>query len=109
VVCRSKHQGDLGIQDLEIKNRALLCKRLLKLLAREGISQTLLRRKYTGSNVLSQVTWKSGDSHFLAGLMAKKKFFFLYGSFSIKDESEIRFWKDKWIGNTMLQEQYPAL
>jgi hypothetical protein len=41
--------------------------------------------------------------------MAMKKFFFGLGSFSIKDSSEIRFWKDKWLGNATLQEQYPAL
>jgi hypothetical protein len=36
-------------------------------------------------------------------------FFFGLGSFSIKDGSEIRFWKDKWLGNATLWEQYPAL
>jgi hypothetical protein len=29
--------------------------------------------------------------------------------FSIKDGSEIRFWEDKWLVNTTLREQYPAL
>jgi hypothetical protein len=41
--------------------------------------------------------------------MARNKFFFGLGSFSIKDGSEIRFWKDKWLGNATLREQYPAL
>ena len=41
--------------------------------------------------------------------MAMKKFFFPYGSFSIKDGSEIRFWEDTWLGTTPLREQYPAL
>jgi hypothetical protein len=41
--------------------------------------------------------------------MATKKFFFCLGSFSIKDGSEISFWVDKWLGNTTLREQYPAL
>ena len=41
--------------------------------------------------------------------MATKKFFFPYGSFSIKDGSEIRFWEDKWLGSTTLHEQYPAI
>jgi hypothetical protein len=41
--------------------------------------------------------------------MAMKKFFFPYGSFSIKDGSEIRFLEDKWLGNATLREQYPAL
>jgi hypothetical protein len=33
-----------------------------------------------------------------------KKFFFPYGSFSIKDGSEIRFWKYKWLGNATHRE-----
>ena len=41
--------------------------------------------------------------------MATKKYFFRFGSFSIKDGSEIRFWEDKWLGHTTLREQYPAL
>ena len=109
VVCRPKDHGGLGIHDLQVKNRALLGKWLFKLLTEDGVWQTLLRRKYVGSSALSQVSWKSGDSHFWAGLMATKKFFFPYGSFSIKDGSEIRFWEDTWLGITPLREQYPAL
>jgi hypothetical protein len=40
VVCCPKDQGGLGIQDLEIKNRALLGKWLFKLLTEDGIWQT---------------------------------------------------------------------
>jgi hypothetical protein len=41
--------------------------------------------------------------------MAAKKHLFHFGSFAIKDGSEIRFWEDKWLGNAALREQYPAL
>jgi hypothetical protein len=41
--------------------------------------------------------------------MATKKYFFGMCSFSIKDRSEIRFWKDNWLGNATLRGQYPAL
>ena len=56
-----------------------------------------------GSKAVSQVYWKPGDSHFWAGLMATKKYSFRYGSFSIKNGSEIRFWEDKWLGNATLR------
>jgi hypothetical protein len=69
----------------------------------------LLRRKYTGSKVLSQINWKPRDSHFWAGLMYAKKYFFRHGSFLIKDGSEIRFREDSWLGNLPLKDQYPAL
>jgi hypothetical protein len=39
----------------------------------------------------------------------QKKHFFGHGTFLIKDGSEIHFWEDKWLGNTSLREQYPAL
>jgi hypothetical protein len=48
-------------------------------------------------------------SHIWASLMATKKFFFRYGTFSIKDGSQIRFWEDSWLGNSPLSEQYVAL
>jgi hypothetical protein len=41
--------------------------------------------------------------------MATKKFFFSYCSFLINDGSQIRFWEDKWLVNTSLQEQYSDL
>ena len=58
---------------------------------------------------MSQVVWKPGDSHFWAGLMASKNHFFRFGKFIIKDGSQIIFWEDKWLGQTTLREQYPAL
>jgi hypothetical protein len=92
VVCRPKDQGGLAVQDLEVKNRALLGKWLIKLLSKDGIWQTLLRGKYVGPNVLSRGFW--GFS-FLDSIMATKKFFFFpYGYFSIRDGSKIRFQED---------------
>jgi hypothetical protein len=82
---------------------------MFKLLTEDGIWQTILRRKYIGSKTLSQVVWKPGDSHFWAGLMAAKKFFFRHGTFSIKNGAQIWFWEDIWLGNAPLCEQYPAL
>jgi hypothetical protein len=64
VVCSPKDQGGLGIHDLEVKNIALLGKRLFKLLMEEGTWQTILKMKYIGQKVLCQVLWKLGDSHF---------------------------------------------
>jgi hypothetical protein len=87
VVCRPKDQSGLGFHDLEVINSALLGKWLFKLLTRNGVWQTLLKRKYIGSKALSQVHWKHGDSHFWAGLMASKKYFFPHGTFSINDGS----------------------
>jgi hypothetical protein len=109
VVFHPKDQGGLGVHDIKVKNRALLGKWLARLLTHDGVWQNILGRKYGGSNTISQVTWKSGDSHFWAGLMATKKYFFPYGSLFIRDELEIRFWEDILLGTTTLREHYPTL
>jgi hypothetical protein len=54
-VCSPKDQGGLGIQDLEVKNTALLGKWLFRLFTKDGIWQTILKQKYAGSKALSQV------------------------------------------------------
>ena len=46
---------------------------------------------------------------FLGRTNGNEEIFFHYGSFSIKDGSEIRFWEDKWLGSATLREQYPAM
>jgi hypothetical protein len=84
VVCTPKDQGGLGIHDLQVKNTALLGKWLFKLLTKNGMWQTLLKRKYVGSNALSQVSWKQGDSHFWVGLMATKSKFSYLDNFQLK-------------------------
>jgi hypothetical protein len=41
--------------------------------------------------------------------MKVKQDFLRFGSFVIKDGSQVRFWVDKWLGNSPLSEQYPCL
>jgi hypothetical protein len=48
-------------------------------------------------------------SHFWAGLMNAKQSFFRYGSFQLNNGKQIRFWEDKWLGNSNFQHQYPSL
>jgi len=91
ILCQPKDQGGLGIHDLHIKNIALLSKWLFKLLTTEGTGQQLLRNKYLGSKPLIQVEWKNGDSHFWSSLMKVKRDFFRFGSFLVKDGTQVRF------------------
>jgi hypothetical protein len=109
ILCQPKDQGGLGIRDLDIQNTALLSKWLYKLLTTDGTWQELIRNKYLGSKPLSQAIWKPGDSHFWSGLMKVKSDFLRFGSFSITNGTQIRFWEDKWLGTSPLREQYPSL
>ncbi|WVZ81391.1 LOW QUALITY PROTEIN: hypothetical protein U9M48_028772, partial [Paspalum notatum var. saurae] len=69
IMCRPKDQGELGITNLNIKNKSLLSKWLFKLLNEDGVWQTIHRNKYLTSKCLSQVQIKLGDSHFWKGIL----------------------------------------
>jgi hypothetical protein len=109
ILCLPRDQGGIEIHNLELKNMALLSKWMYRLLTTDGTWQEILRNKYLGTKPLVQVQWKSGDSHFWAGLMKVKNEFLKFGTFTIKDGSQIRFWEDKWLGNRTLCVQYPQL
>jgi hypothetical protein len=109
ILCQPKDQGGLGIRNLDIQNIALLSKWLYKLLTTDGTWQQLIRNKYLGSKPLSQAFWKAADSHFWAGLMKVKSDFLRFGTFTIKNGTQIRFWEDQWLGTSPLREQYPCL
>ena len=41
--------------------------------------------------------------------MKVKEDFLRFGSFVIRDGSQLRFWEDKWLGQNPLKDQYPGL
>lgn len=108
-LCQPKDQGGIGILDLNTMNRALLSKWLYKLLTSDGMWQQLLRNKYIGSKSLAQVDWKIGDSHFWSCLMKVKPDFLRFGTFLVKDGSQVRFWEDNWLDGVPLKDQYHFL
>jgi hypothetical protein len=55
IICRPKHQGDLGIEVLGLKNKCLLSKWLFKLLTEEGMWHEILHTKHLKNKILSQV------------------------------------------------------
>jgi len=108
-LCQPKEQGGLGILNLNAMNIALLSKWWYKLLTSEGIWQQILHNKYIGSKPLAQVEWKCGDSHFWSCLMKAKRDFLRFGTFIVKDGSQVRFWEDNWLDGVLLNVQYPSL
>jgi hypothetical protein len=108
-MCQPKDQGGLGIRDLDIQNKALLSKWLYRLLTTDGTWQQLIHNKYLNAKTLSQAFWKSGDSHFWARLMKVKHDFWRFGTFTIRNGSQVRFVEDIWLGTSTLRDQYPCL
>ena len=98
ILCRSKDQGGLGIQNVALKNVALLSKWLFKILTEEGVWLEILKNKYMKGRPLTTVTVKPRDSQFWKGLMKVKDQFLQFGTFSTKSGVDIRFWEDRWVG-----------
>jgi hypothetical protein len=63
-ICLPKDCGGLGVLDLTIMNKSLLCKWLWKLENTKGTWQTMLSRKYLANQVLSQARMGPRCSHF---------------------------------------------
>ena len=77
IICRTKDQGGLGIENLEVKNICLLNKWLYKLSGETDATWAqILRNKYLQSRTLSQVMVRPIDSPFWKGLMRVKSAFF---------------------------------
>jgi hypothetical protein len=57
--------------------------------------QQLICNKYLASKPLSQIYEKSGDSHSWVGHMKAKKDFLHFRTFTIKNDTQISFWKNK--------------
>ena len=99
----------MGIMNLEMQNRCLLSKWLFKLCNEEGIWHDLIKNKYLKNKTLSQVEKKAGVSYFWASLMGVKDQFLNLGRFRLNNETQIRFWEDKWLGHRAFKTRYTNL
>jgi hypothetical protein len=99
----------MGIIDLDIQNKCLLSKSVIKLLNEDGLWQQILRKKYLKGKTLSQVVKKAGDSHFWSGLMEVKDLVLLRGRFIVQDGTQARLWEDTWLGKDPLMAVFPNL
>jgi hypothetical protein len=109
ILHKPKSIGGLGIIDLDVQNKCLLSKWIIKLLNEEGLWQQILKRKYLKNKTLSQVEKRKGDSHFWSGLMEVKRLVLERGRFTIQDGTQTRFWEDLWIEREPLMTKYPSL
>jgi hypothetical protein len=87
-VCQPKEQGGLGVTNLEIQNKCLLSKWLVKLCNEDGLWQQLIRNKYLRNKIIGEVQKRATDSHFWKGLLNVKHQVMQLGKFKIKMESK---------------------
>jgi hypothetical protein len=109
ILHKLKSVWGLDILDLEMQNKCLLSKWILKLLNEEGLWQHILKRKYLKNKTLSQVEKKKGNSHLWLGLMEVKKLVLERGRLKVQDGTQTRFWEDLWIGREPLMKRFPSL
>jgi hypothetical protein len=77
----------MSIIDLDIQNKCLLSKWIIKLINEDGLWQRVLKEKYLKGKTLSQVERKQGDSHFWSGFMEIKKLVLVRDRFQVHDGS----------------------
>jgi hypothetical protein len=109
VVCQPKEQGGLGVTNLEIQNRCLLSKWLVKLCNEDGLWQQVIRNKYLRNKTIGEVQKRATDSHFWKGLLNVKQQVLQLGKFKVQNGKQTRFWEDIWIGNSSLRTKFPRL
>jgi hypothetical protein len=92
---------------LDIQNKCLLSKWIIKLINEDGLWQQVL--KYFKGKTLSQVERRKGDLHFWSGLMEIKELVLVRGRFQVQGGSQTRFWEDLWLEKEPLMVKYPTL
>jgi hypothetical protein len=85
ILHKPKSVGGMGIVDLDIQNKCLLSKWIVKLINEDGLWQQMLKKKYLKGKTLSQVQKKNGDSQFWSGLMEVKDLVLQRGRFGVQD------------------------
>jgi hypothetical protein len=109
ILHKPKSVGGMGIVDLDIQNKCLLSKWILKLINEDGLWKQMLKKKYLKGKTLSQVQKKNGDSQLWSGLMEVKDLVLQRGRFRVQDGTQTRFWEDLWLGKDPLMLKYPSL
>jgi hypothetical protein len=94
---------------VELKNKCLLSKWLLKLLTKKGLWKEHLHNKYIKDKTLSQVQEKPADIPFWKGLMRVKNEFFNRGSFKVGDGTSVRFLGGYLVGRVFSCQSIPII
>jgi mannosylglycoprotein endo-beta-mannosidase len=117
VICRPKKEGGLGIKDLRLVNMSLLAKWRWRLLMGEDDAwKSVVKAKYGSSAIgkaeLDVSTFGNGCSHWwrdLCNLDKGVNWFTQVVTKKVGRGNSTLFWKDIWVGNQTLEQQFPRL
>jgi hypothetical protein len=104
-VCKSTKQGGLGVMDIDIMNKSLLGKWLVRYRdpSIHGLWKTILQNKYYIIKSLVTV------SPFWKGILQHKNIVEVGINWKVNDGDSVLFWLDRWQDSTNLASKYPSL
>ena len=112
IVCSDKRKGGLGVRNLALLNKALLCKLSWRFaMEREALWRQVICAKYGEE----EGGWRSRvvRGSFGVGLwIAIRRGWDVLGDnlvYSVGNGRRVRFWKDKWCGDDPLCTSFPSL
>jgi hypothetical protein len=121
VVCQDKKNGGLGVRDIKAVNLSLLMKWRWRLLNNDdvGLWKEVLVAKY-GNHITQNAAWSFGSNSYLAspwwrdicdleGCVDSKNWVVESVSRCLGDGGSTRFWRDKWVGDSLLCDRFPRL
>nr|XP_033510409.1 uncharacterized protein LOC104090014 isoform X2 [Nicotiana tomentosiformis] len=106
-----KFKGGLGIRDLQVHNKAML----LKWLWRYGQEESRLWKDIIVAKYGAHNHWCSKKTNTPHGVDLWKNIsnhgyeFFQNATFKVGNGTSIKFWKDRWFGNTPLKDMFPGM
>ena len=112
VVCSHKKKGGLGIRNLSILNRALLCKWSWRFVVeRDSFWKLIISRKFgkEGGGWNSREVREGYGVGFWKEIRKEGSLLLKNASFVVGDDRRVRFWKDIWCGNSPIREAFPSL
>uniref|UniRef100_A0A2N9JBN0 Reverse transcriptase zinc-binding domain-containing protein n=1 Tax=Fagus sylvatica TaxID=28930 RepID=A0A2N9JBN0_FAGSY len=111
-VCVPKAIGGLGVQSLVLLNKALLGKWLWRF----GLEENNLWRQVIVAKFGVELGgWRTNPirgAHgcgLWKGIMSSWEDYFQHVEFVVGQGNQVRFWKDKWCGDTALKDRFPLL
>ncbi|TVU50202.1 hypothetical protein EJB05_01564, partial [Eragrostis curvula] len=90
-------------------NVSLLCKWWWRLETEEGLWQDIVKVKYVQGKPIGSVKHRIDDSPSWTDLLKVRHVYMCGRRFIVGNGNSIRFWHDRWMGDTTLCEEYPFL
>lgn len=111
-ICTDREAGGLGVKNLHLMNKALLCKWHWRFASSKyDYWKTIISEKYgTTQGEWKIANYKKGSSQNIWPLICKvEESFWGNARYQVNSGDRILFWKHRWLGQETLQDTYPQI